>query len=604
LNLILTKLSELGVSSFRSTIPGLQDLVAVARGLILVIRGAPMRMNVEWWYWTASRIMTNGEINEFPFFTFLYSDLHAHMIAFPLTLLMLGIAAGWAARRTWHTADAVVSVVVGALVVGAARANNTWDYPTYLALALVAVFVSGLTRRSGAAGHPAHVFVSLGAMVGLFGAAWALGGINDLPTFLSLAALVAVVGQLLHRLADGEGVSQWRWIDLAYIGVLGLSILYFYPYIQQYATAYSSVDVWRGARTPAQAYILIHGILLFPVLAFLVVELRRMGLRWFVAAVRVSGAWLEVILAAALVGLAATALLVYFKYQVIFIVAPLVALALLALLQRHAGAGRRFVLLGVLMALALTFAVEVIVLKGDIGRMNTVFKFYLQVWLILGVAAAVMVGWLARQMRRWPDDLRDALWLCLGALVAAGLLYPILATRAKINDRFDVRLGPTLDAMDFMLLASANEQGQVYALRAEYDALIWMQDHIQGTPVVAESAAAPEYRSLRNRVTTYTGLPALVGYNWHQKQQRSILPPDTVDRRQADANQIFTTTDANVAWSLIAKYNVGYVIVGYPERLYYPSAGLAKFDQMVSEGRLRVAYKNPGVTLYQVTKDK
>jgi uncharacterized membrane protein len=129
-----------------------------------------------------------------------------------------------------------------------------------------------------------------------------------------------------------------------------------------------------------------------------------------------------------------------------------------------------------------------------------------------------------------------------------------------------------------------------------------MQDNIQGTPVVAESAAAPEYRSLRNRVTTYTGLPALIGYNWHQKQQRSILPSAVVDDRTADANQIFASWGTSTAWTLIQHYNVGYVIVGYPERLYYPAAGLAKFDQMVAEGRLRVAYKNPGVTLYEVVR--
>ena len=75
-----------------------------------------------------------------------------------------------------------------------------------------------------------------------------------------------------------------------------------------------------------------------------------------------------------------------------------------------------------------------------------------------------------------------------------------------------------------------------------------------------------------------------------------------VDDRIADANQIFTSLDTGTAWTLIQRYNVGYVIVGYPERLYYPAVGLAKFDQMVAEGRLRVAYKNPGVTLYEVVR--
>jgi YYY domain-containing protein len=601
LYLIYTQLSQLGASAFRSTIPGLQGLVSAVRGLILIIQGQRLTMNVEWWYWNASRIMTNGEINEFPFFTFLYSDLHAHMIAFPLTVLMLGLAVGWAMRRQWHSVDAAVSVVIGALVVGVARANNTWDYPTYLALALIALFISGLRSRSKDSGLHAVLSGALG--VGLFGAAWVLGGINDVPTFVGIAVLLFVAGQLAHRLIeDQSGPAQWRWIDAAYIGVMGLSILAFRPYIEHYATAYSSVELWKGARTPLQPYILIHGIFLFPVAVYALAELRRMGLRWLVAATRSSGAWFEMALVIILTAGVATAALTFIGYEVILVVAPLMALTLLVLLRWRREPVHQFVLVMTLMALALTFAVEVIVLKGDIGRMNTVFKFYLQVWIMLGIASAVMIGWLAQNMRRWSRDWREAVTLAIVALVAAGLLYPILATRAKINDRFDVRVGPTLDSMKFMTLARANEQGQEYSFRDEYDALIWMQDNIKGTPVVAESAVAPEYRSLRNRVTTYTGLPALIGYNWHQKQQRSILPSAVVDDRTADANQIFASLGTSTAWTLIQHYNVGYVIVGYPERLYYPAAGLAKFDQMVAEGRLRVAYKNEHVTLYEVVK--
>jgi YYY domain-containing protein len=601
LNLIYTQLGQLGASSFQSTIPGLPGLVNAVRGLILMLQGQRLPINIEWWYWNASRIMTNGEINEFPFFTFLYSDLHAHMIAFPLTVLMLGLAVGWVMRQTWRSVDAAVSVVIGALVVGVARANNTWDYPTYLVLALIALFISGLRNRHGDTGLHAMISGALG--VGLFGATWVLGGINDIPTFVGIAVLLFVAGQLVHRLIeDQSGPVQWRWIDAAYIGVMGLSILAFRPYIEHYATAYSSVELWKGPRTTLQPYILIHGIFLFPVAVYALAELRRMGLRWFVAAIRSSGAWFEVALVIILTAMVAGAALMFLGYEVILVVAPMVALALLALLRWRHEPIHQFVLVMVLMALALTFAVEVVVLKGDIGRMNTVFKFYLQAWIMLGIASAVMIGWLAQYMRRWSRDWREAVTLAIVALVAAGLLYPILATHAKINDRFDVRVGPTMDSMEFMTLARATEQGQEYSFRYEYDALIWMQDNIQGTPVVAESAAAPEYRSLRNRVTTYTGLPALIGYNWHQKQQRSILPSSVVDSRTADANQIFASLDTGTAWTLIQHYNVGYVIVGYPERLYYPPQGLAKFDQMVAEGQLRVAYKNPGVTLYQVVR--
>ncbi|GBL17813.1 hypothetical protein EMGBS1_06330, partial [Chloroflexota bacterium] len=51
------------------------------------------------WYWNATRVIPHpesevGPITEFPLFTFLYADLHAHMMALPLTLLALAWALG------------------------------------------------------------------------------------------------------------------------------------------------------------------------------------------------------------------------------------------------------------------------------------------------------------------------------------------------------------------------------------------------------------------------------------------------------------------------------------------------------------------------------
>jgi uncharacterized membrane protein len=51
--------------------------------------------------------------------------------------------------------------------------------------------------------------------------------------------------------------------------------------------------------------------------------------------------------------------------------------------------------------LALTPAVEVITLRGDIGRMNTVFKLYMQVWMLFAVSAAAAFGWLLDEFPYW-----------------------------------------------------------------------------------------------------------------------------------------------------------------------------------------------------------
>ena len=41
------------------------------------------------------------------------------------------------------------------------------------------------------------------------------------------------------------------------------------------------------------------------------------------------------------------------------------------------------------LALSITLFVEVFVLKGDVGRSNTVFYFYNQAWFIFGLAASL-----------------------------------------------------------------------------------------------------------------------------------------------------------------------------------------------------------------------
>ena len=69
-----------------------RGLLNFLSGAVAVISGAsPLQFPNDWWFWNASRVIPDT-INEFPFFTFTYADLHAHMIALPLTLLALAAA--------------------------------------------------------------------------------------------------------------------------------------------------------------------------------------------------------------------------------------------------------------------------------------------------------------------------------------------------------------------------------------------------------------------------------------------------------------------------------------------------------------------------------
>ena len=73
--------------------------------------------------------------------------------------------------------------------------------------------------------------------------------------------------------------------------------------------------------------------------------------------------------------------------------------------------------------MVLTLVVELVVLHGDIGRMNTVFKFYLQVWTLFAVSAAAALGWLLGPLRRWQPGWRCT-WKKLWPAGARGCLVP------------------------------------------------------------------------------------------------------------------------------------------------------------------------------------
>jgi uncharacterized membrane protein len=130
-----------------------------------------------------------------------------------------------------------------------------------------------------------------------------------------------------------------------------------------------------------------------------------------------------------------------------------------------------------------------------------------------------------------------------------------------------------------------------------------MQRNIEGSPVIAEAHSTNPYRSIANRVSMYTGLPAVVGWDWHQRQQRAVLPGSLVSNRIQDVNTIYNTQDMAQAEMLLNKYGVSYVFVGSLERNYYQPQGITKFEEMADLGILEVVYMDDKVTIYRVKNE-
>jgi uncharacterized membrane protein len=243
-------------------------------------------------------------------------------------------------------------------------------------------------------------------------------------------------------------------------------------------------------------------------------------------------------------------------------------------------------------ALAITITVEVVVLEGDVGRMNTVFKLYMQAWTMLAVAAGAAFGWLLPSLRG------RLLWsLALAGLLGSALLYPILATPNRLRDRMATQAPRSLDGMAYMEHAVYFDQDTALILDEDWRAIRWLQDNVAGSPVILEGHTV-EYR-WGSRFSIYTGLPGVIGWNWHQRQQRAVVPQGWVWDRVQAVRSFYTTTDIEAACAFLRAHQVSYIIVGQLERAYYQGPGLDKLA--AGEGKLwRAVYHDGVTTIYQV----
>ncbi|MCU0522385.1 MAG: DUF2298 domain-containing protein, partial [Anaerolineae bacterium] len=513
--LLFSGLREVGAITFESRIPGYPEAISSAVGIWKVLfQGARLPFRPEWPYWNPTRIIPIAPdelvvpITEFPAFTFLYADLHAHMMALPLTQVALGLALQWSlgfaaisrpseAGRTAPSAGcgrrprrmrvagwlpvSVGSIVLAGLVGAALRMTNTWDYPTYVGLMAGGILLgaTGGTRRSGSAPRhqdpePCREELDIGYRHPLAGE----------KQHRTLAAPRA-------RLPRTSHVQLLRAIA-AIVLFAGATELLARPYLASYQGAYDAVEPWQGSRTPLVTYLLMYGQFLFPIALSGAVALVRIRRDEANTGARSTGAdrGNAVLRSAALVlaALVASVLLIgYLGISIAWLAIPLgaTAAALVAGCQiRFVDMRQRVIWFWVGTALTISLLVEVVVLKGDLERMNTVFKFHLQVWMLLALSAAGFVEGILRgklpshdppadgtqlapadttadadvltvplspvaRRSRWIGA-RGVVALAMGLLLFGAALYPAFAIPARIRDRWGPSKPMTLDGMAYM----------------------------------------------------------------------------------------------------------------------------------------------------------
>jgi YYY domain-containing protein len=526
-----------------------QRLLWAVQGAGRMLGGAGLPYGTGDWYWNPSRVIPPGpgnEITEFPLFTFLYSDLHAHMLAMPLAVLALA----WALSVVRSRSISWISLLIGGITIGALYPTNLSDIYTYLPLGFAVVTYA--IWHSKARGR------------------WSFGP----PDWLRKLALTVGCVVLLTALSYGL----------------------YEPYRAAYSQGYGALDPWTTSHTPIWSYLTHWGIFLFIITGWLAWETRQWLESTPLSSLNKLRPYQVVIEVGIAFVLAALLYLAYRGVEIGWVALPLAAWAGALMLRPGLPDVKRFALFIAGTALLITLVVEIVVVRGDIGRMNTVFKFYLQAWALLSVSSAAALIWLLPAMRQWLPGWRRLMEGGTAVLLAGAALYTITAGTDKISDRMAARVPLTLDSITYMQYAQYADFGETMDLVHDYRAIRWMQDHVQGSPVIVE-ANCPEYRWC-TRFTIYTGLPGVVGWNWHQRQQRT-LTTQLVEDRVGEIADFYKTSDARTASDFLRRYNVSYIILGQLERAEYAGAGLEKFAQY--NGQLWDAvYQEGDTAIYEV----
>ncbi len=526
-----------------------------------------------WWFFRGARVLNDRNldgnrvevIDEFPQFSFLLADVHPHVLALPFAALAVGLALHVLMRRRPPN---LVETVFYAVVLGGLIFLNTWDGPIYL---ILLVGAEGL-RRLIASGRGRLSWRDLGELVLLAIMLVGLAVLFYLPFLISFRSqLGGVLPNFLHP----------TWFPQFFVMFGPLLLL---------MAGFLAVEAWRDGRRMnwgggllaalAVLLVLIGVLLVFAVVGLISPDLSRTALGF----VEANGGWsavLPAILSKRLThGLTALLLLA----GLVVIVARLFARRRE---EPEAGEGMPFspstgfALLLVGAGIVLTLTPEFVYLRDNFStRMNTVFKFYYQAWLLWGVAAAYGVYNVLANVRPQTAPVAGRVVYAVVTVVvlALGLVYPVAGIywRTQVETGLASGMERTLTLDGIASVASPDDLAAIACLSSL----------VQGDEVTVAERVGGSYdvsnppSGLAGRIA---GLPDVFNWAGHQGQWRGPTYGAVAGSRELDLDTLYASPDWALQQDVIQRYGIDYIVFGTAERDKYGPDAEIKFRDRLPE---------------------
>lgn len=571
-----------------------------------------------WSWWQASRVVQDFRLNgstieiidEFPFFTFLLSDIHPHLLGMPFVFLAIAQAlnafnGGWDCENKLFGREVPINwlnALIAVITLGGIAFLNTWDFPFYLLL----IGLAFIWRRGTVLGWNGKRLLELVLFGGVGGI---LSILAYLPFYLSFASQA---GGILPSLAFFTRGSYF-WIMFGPLLLPIFAWLIYQHFAEKRFPSGKSFSITLG--TFAMLFMLSWGLGFF-------------GTR----SENLSGTLLSLQGAETGSSLLVGALVERLKHPgtiiTIFLMVWLVMDYFVSKIKTSKNSEldetvadlpkpkvetKAFVLLLVIIGVLLVLVPEFVYLRDQFGtRMNTIFKFYYQAWILWSLAGAnfiakflseaeprksqlfvfallalgllvfgfsvmqqeealavnfgsswldylmlliplILLGWIISSLVK--KQIKTALAVICLAGLGMGLVYPTIELWNK-TEGFQPKDGYSLDGKQDFYTYSSDEM----------TAAEWLEKAPNGVMAEAVSDTGGSYTTY-NIISTFSGMPTVLGWIGHESQWRGGY--EEIGSRQADLRTLYSSADWNQVQNVIDRYNIRYIVVGNLERQTY-----------------------------------
>ena len=612
----------------------------------------PLAMTIKpqrggWSWWQASRVVQDRTldgravevIDEFPAFTYLLADIHPHMLSMPLVLLAIALAlnaflGGWEGNIKLGKFTIPVSglaIALGVLTLGGIAFMNTWDFPFYLLLMGVAFML----YRGRIASWSVKRFWEL---VGFGVVGGVLSILAYLPFYISFSSqaggvipslafftkgkyfwimfgpfLLPIFGFLISKT---KRISKPAWINGLWVAASALLLLFVFGWVL--GLLGTRLEMTKGLLLGLQG----------------ATSAGQLLLQSLINRLEAPGTWITLFL---LIWVGVSLLFENIRVHQTEEMNEVVDVHP----QTSSPKSLPFVLLMVLLGAVLTLVPEFIYLRDQFGwRMNTIFKFYYQAWILWSLAgsyclvmlfepkterqiqdrwwffglilASLVAGTVvlsklgSQELGRYGSSLLDYLMLLPAAIALAWLITKAIKKELKIVMGVVAVFG-VLVGMAFPLIEGWNKTNgfnptRGFSLDGKSDFYLMSPDEMKAAEWLAEAPLGVMTEAIAdtggsyttyNSISTFSGMLTVLGWVGHEAQWRGGY--EEIGSRQADVKELYSTSLWERAKVIIDMYNIRYIVVGNTELSTY------QVDQNKFDEHLEKVFDSQTVDIYEVT---